>query len=74
MLDTVLLFLKLVNMAANNDCDIFINSEIGPRFENGQINLPDTKYVEGCNFDPFVYFLMGDEISALRIWLMRHFR
>ena len=47
------------------------NSEMGHRFQNGQMNLPDAEYLEGCNFDPLPYFLIGDEIFPLRTWLMR---
>ena len=41
------------------------------RIQNGQMNLPEAEYLEGCNFDPLPYFLIGDEISLLRTWLMR---
>ena len=47
MFGTVLLFLMLVNMAAAMN-----NSEMGHRFQYGQLNLPDAEYLEGCNFDP----------------------
>ena len=43
---------------------------MGHRFQNGQMNLPDTEYLEGFNFDPLPYFLIGDEIFPARIWLM----
>ena len=36
---------------------------MGHRFQNGQMNLPDAEYLEGCNFDPLPYFFIGDEIS-----------
>ena len=62
MLDTVLLFLMLVNIN---------NSEMGHRFENSQMNLPDAEYLEGYNFVPLPYFSIGDEILPLRTWLMR---
>ena len=66
MFGTVLLFLMLVNMAA-----AMKNSEMGHRFQYGQLNLPDAEYLEGCNFDPLPYFLIGDEIFPIRTWLMR---
>ena len=66
MFGTVLLFLMLINMAAAMN-----NSEMGHRFQNGQLNLPDAEYLEGCNFDPLPYFLIGDEIFPIRTWLMR---
>ena len=48
---------------SNNDCGVLNNSEMGHRFQNGQMNLPDAEYLEGCNFDPLPYFFIGDEIS-----------
>ena len=44
---------------------------MGHRFQNGQLNLSDSEYLEGCNFDPLPYFLIGDEIFPIKIWLMR---
>ena len=75
MLDTVLLFSMLVKLAAAMIAAILNNSEMGHRFQNGQMNLPDAEYLEGCNFDPLPYFFIGDEISLpplpLRTGLMR---
>ena len=34
------------------------------------MNLPDAEYLEGCNFDPLPYFLIGGEIFPLKTWLM----
>ena len=56
---------------SNNDCGVLNNSEMSHRFQNVQMNLPDAEYLEGCNFDPLPYFLMGDEIFPLKTWLMR---
>ena len=50
----------------NNDFGVLNNSEMCHRFQNGQMNLPDVEYLEGCNFDPLRYFLIGDEIFPLR--------
>ena len=44
---------------------------MGHRFQNGEMNLLDAEYLEGCNFDPLPYFLIADEIFPLRTWLMR---
>ena len=55
----------------NNNCGVLNNSEMGHRFQNGQMNLHDAEYLEGCSFDPLPYFLIRDEISPLRTWLMR---
>ena len=56
---------------SNNDCGVFNNSEMGHRFQNSEMNLPDAENLPGCNFDTLHYFLIGDEISPLRTWLMR---
>ena len=34
------------------------------------MNLPDAEYLEGCNFNPLPYFLIGGEIFPLKTWLM----
>ena len=70
MLDTVLLF-DVGQYGSSNDCGVLNNSEMGHRFQNGQLNLSDSEYLEGCNFDPLPYFLVGDEIFPIKIWLMR---
>ena len=56
---------------SNIDCGVLNNSAMGRRFQNGQMNLSDPEYLEGCNFDPLPYFLTGDKISPFRTWLMR---
>ena len=56
MLDTVLLFLMLVKLAASMIAAILNNSGMGHRFQNGQMNLPDAEYLESCNFDPYLIF------------------
>ena len=40
-------------------------------FKMVSMNLPDAEYLEGCNFEPLPYFLIGDEIFPLKTWLMR---
>ena len=56
---------------SNNDSGVLKNCEIGKNFESGCINLPSPETVEGCNFDPLPYFMVGDEIFPLKTWLMR---
>ena len=57
---------------SNNDCEVLNNLEMGHRFQNGQMNLPDAEYLDGCDFDPLLFFfLIRDEIFPLRTWLMR---
>ena len=31
---------------SSNDCSVLNNSEIGHRFQNGQMNLPDAEYLK----------------------------
>ena len=54
---------------SSNNCGVLNNSEMGHRFQNGQLNLSDSEYLEGCNFDPLPYFLIGDGISSIRTCL-----
>lgn len=56
---------------SNNDSSVLNNCEIGKRFESGAINLPSPETLEGCNFDPLPYYMVGDEIFPLKTWLMR---
>ena len=47
------------------------NSEMGKAFENGCVLLPEPEHLLGCSL-PFVpYFLVEDEIFALKPWLLR---
>ena len=59
----------VVQYGSNNNCSVLKNLGTGNRFRNGQMNLPDAEYLEGCNFDPLPYFLIGDGISSIRTWL-----
>ena len=56
---------------SNNDSGVFIHSNIGVYFEDHSNNIPQPESVEGCDFDPLPYFLVGDEIFPLKAWLMR---
>ena len=44
---------------------------MGGYFEDHSNNIPQPESVEGCDFDPLPYFLVGDEIFPLKTWLMR---
>jgi len=40
-------------------------------FESAEMNLPSPESVNGCNYDPLPYYIVGDEIFPLKTWLMR---
>ena len=36
------------------------------------MNIPPPRHlVDGCSFDPLLYYLVGNEISPPKTWLMR---
>ena len=55
---------------SDNDSGVLIHSNVGGYFEDHSNNIPQPKSVEGCDFDPLPYFLVGDEIFLLKTWLM----
>ena len=56
---------------SNNDSGVLSNSEMGKAFEDGTINFPAAIHLPGCDQLPSLpYFLVGDEIFALKPWLM----
>ena len=56
---------------SNNDAGVLANSSIGQKIEAGKMNIPPPRHLDGCSFDPLPYYLVGDEIFPLKIWLMR---
>jgi len=56
---------------SNNDSGVLSNSEMGKAFEDGTINFPAAVHLPGCDQLPSLpYFIVGDEIFALKPWLM----
>ena len=47
------------------------NFSIGKEIEAGEMNISPPRHQEGCSFDPLPYYLVGEEIFSLKIWLMR---
>ena len=56
---------------SNNDAGVLPNSSIGKKIGAGEMNIPPPRHLESCLFDPLPYYLVGDEISPLKTWLMR---
>ena len=56
---------------STNDSSVLNSSEMGKALENGNLNLPDPEHFPGCSLPHLPYFLVGDEIFALKPWLMR---
>ena len=56
---------------SNNDSGILQNSKTGRMFSEGEMNVPAPLTVNGCNFDPLPYYMVGDEIFPLKTWLIR---
>lgn len=58
---------------SNNDSGVLQNSGIVESFEENLLNIPEAETLEGCEYDPLPYFLVGDEIFPLKEWMMRPF-
>ena len=56
---------------SNNDAGMLANFSIGKEIEAGEMNISPPRHQEGCSFDPLPYYLVGEEIFSLKIWLMR---
>ena len=55
---------------SSNDSGVPNNSEMGKAFENGSMLLPEPEHLLGCSPPLVPYFLVGDEIFALKPWLL----
>ena len=56
---------------SNNDSGVLAKSKMGELLETNRMKLPEPKTLDGCNYDPLPYYLVGDEIFPLKTWLMR---
>ena len=56
---------------SNNDSGVLAESEIGSAFENNTLKIPPCEVVKGTDDLEIPYFLVGDEIFPLKLWLMR---
>ena len=61
--------IDLGQYGSNNDTGILNNSEVGKAFAVDTMNIPEPSAVEGCEFDPLPYYMFGDAIFHLQMWL-----
>ena len=58
---------------SNNDSGVLIQSGIDEIFEQRGMGIQQDEPLDGCAFDPLLSYLVGNEIFALKTWLMRPF-
>ena len=58
----------------NNDSGILAHSEMGNGFEDNKMFLPDPKKLSSFHQKELPYFILGDDIFALKPWHMRGYR
>ena len=63
-------FIDIGQYGSNNDSRVLSRSKINEQIENSALQLPQPATLDGCNYDPLPYFLVGDEIFPLKSWLM----
>ena len=56
---------------STNDSSVLNSSDMGKAFEDGSISLPEPEHLPGCSLPHLPYYLVGDEIFALKPWLQR---
>ena len=57
----------------NDDSGVLIQSGIDEIFEQRRMGIQQDKALDGCAFDPLPFYLVGDEIFALKNGLYAHF-
>ena len=62
--------IDLGQYGSNNDSGVLANSKLGEYFENDMLKIPKERKV-GSSQQLLPYFLLGDEIFPLKMWLMR---
>ena len=48
-------------------------SIMGKLLESKSLNIPGPETLEGCEYEPLPYFLLGDEVFSLKEYMMRPF-
>ena len=55
---------------SNKDCGVVAVLVMGEMMENDKLDIPAPSKLRSCNFDPLLYFFVGDEIFSLKTWLI----
>ena len=63
--------IDLGQYGSNNDSGVLLNSEMGMRFEEKTLSVPDDEVLEGININKLPFYLVGDEIFPLKTWLLK---
>ena len=51
---------------SNNDSGVWLNSEIGQKFEEEAHDIPKLEPLDGCKIKELPFYLVGDKISPLK--------
>ena len=65
-------FINIGDYGSNNDSGVLENSDVGKAFANNSLGVPDPAPVGDCDI-PIPYFIIGDDIIALKTWLQHSF-
>ena len=65
-------FVDIGQYGSGNDSGVLKQSKINKGFENDQFNIPTASKITGLD-EKLPYYLVGDEIFPLKIWLQRPF-
>ena len=64
--------INIGDYGSNNDSGVLGNSEIGKALASNTLGVPDPETFEGFE-KPLPYYLVGDDIFGLQIWLQRSY-
>lgn len=65
------LLVDIGQYGSSNDSGVLAVSEMGKAFEDGSLNFPKSANLPGCPIPLLPHFLVGDEIFALKPYLLR---
>ena len=66
-------FILFDTYGSNNDSGVLSKSIMGKLLESKSLNIPEPETLEGCEYEPLPYFLLGDEVFSLKEYMMRPF-
>ena len=66
-------YVSIGSYGRDNDASIFSRSEVYEKFHNNTVNIPHAEPLTSEDTETLPYFLVGDEIFALKNWLMKPF-